>query len=233
MRRIVLLLGLAFIGFPALAAASAGRESLDLSGRDWSITLDFDAVWENEDLHLPPVDVSTLPVRIPTGGWALLERPQVRGVHLPATVEEYLWGWNGETFGVTGNYVGVSWFETEVDIPADWQGRRVSIDFEAVRFRAEVFVNHKLVGYDLVNSTPFSFDVSDAHADNIAGASPTPTATSTGRTPKSIPGVSTVPTRPMASAASPAACSSRRHPGLTFPTSSSRTVPTRMPSRCR
>ena len=162
MRRFPFLLGLMLLSLSALAAAPAGRETLDLSKNGWNITLDFDASWENEELHLPPVDVSTLPVRVPSGGWSLLERPQVRGVQLPATVEEYLWGWNGETFGVTGNYVGVSWFETTVDVPADWQGRRVSIDFEAVRFRAEVFVNHKLVGYDLVNSTPFSFDVTDA-----------------------------------------------------------------------
>lgn len=145
-----------------LAAAPVQRERIDLSDAGWNITLDLDASWENEELHLPPVDVRSLPVRIPTGGWSLLEQPQVRGVQLPATVEEYLWGWNGETFGVTGNYVGVSWFETEVEIPADWAGRHVSIDFEAVRFRAEVFVNHRLVGYDLVNSTPFSFEVSDA-----------------------------------------------------------------------
>ncbi|MCR4859255.1 MAG: beta-glycosidase [Bacteroidales bacterium] len=145
-----------------LAAAPLQRESIDLSGRDWNITLDFDASWENEELHLPPVEVDALPVRIPSGGWNLLETPQVTGVHLPATVEEYLWGWNGESFGVTGNYVGVSWFETTVEVPSEWKGRRVSIDFEAVRFRAEVFVNHRLVGYDLVNSTPFSFDISDA-----------------------------------------------------------------------
>lgn len=98
--------------------------------------------------------------RIPSGGWKLLDKPDVTGIHLPATVEEYLWGWNGETFGVTGDYVGVSWFETEVDVPASWQGRRVVLDFEGVRFRAEVFVNHKLAGYDLVNSTPFGCDVS-------------------------------------------------------------------------
>ena len=29
----------------------------------------------------------------------------------------------------------------------------------SVRFRAEIFVNKKLVGYDLVNSTPFAVDV--------------------------------------------------------------------------
>ncbi len=137
------------------------RETIDLSGSDWNITLDKEAKWENDELYLPPVNIAELPVNIPTGGWKLLESPSVSGVHLPATVEEHLWGWNGETFGVTGNYVGVSWFETTVDIPSDWQGRRVAIDFEAVRFRAEVFVNHKLAGYDLVNGTPFSFDISD------------------------------------------------------------------------
>ena len=137
------------------------RETIDLSGSDWNITLDKEAKWENDELYLPPVNIAELPVNIPTGGWKLLESPSVSGVHLPATVEEHLWGWNGETFGVTGNYVGVSWFETSVDIPSDWQGRRVAIDFEAVRFRAEVFVNHKLAGYDLVNGTPFSFDISD------------------------------------------------------------------------
>ncbi len=137
------------------------RETIDLSGSDWNITLDKEAKWENDELYLPPVNIAELPVNIPTGGWKLLESPSVSGVHLPATVEEHLWGWNGETFGVTGNYVGVSWFETTVDIPSDWKGRRVAIDFEAVRFRAEVFVNHKLAGYDLVNGTPFSFDISD------------------------------------------------------------------------
>lgn len=149
--------------FTLLALAGPlGRESLDLSGSDWSITLDKEATWQQEMLFLPPVDVSKVPVKLPTGGWSLLSEPDVKGVHLPATVEEYLWGWNGTTFGVTGNYSGVSWFETRTNVPAEWKGRRVVIDFEAVRFRAEVFVNHRLMGYDLVNSTPFSFDISDA-----------------------------------------------------------------------
>lgn len=145
----------------ASATAATGRETIDLSGAGWSITLDPAASWEDDELYLPPVDVSGLPVNIPSGGWSLLENPDVRDVSLPATVEEHLWGWNGETFGVTGNYVGVSWFETRVDVPGSWKGRRVAIDFESVRFRAEVFVNHRLAGYDLVNGTPFSFDVSD------------------------------------------------------------------------
>src|SRR5574344_383091 len=153
MKLIILLLSL-------LAAAPLQRESVDLSDNDWNITLDFGAKYSNDELFLPPVNIGELPVNLPSGGWKLLDSPQVRKVHLPATVEEYLWGWNGETFGVTGNYVGVSWFETSFDVPSEWAGRRVTIDFDAVRFRAEIFVNHQLAGYDVVNSTPFSFDIS-------------------------------------------------------------------------
>ena len=62
---------------------------------------------------------------------------------------------------MTGNYVGVSWFHTKVNVPADWEGRRMVLKVGAVRFRAEIFVNRKLVAYDLVNSTPFEVDLSE------------------------------------------------------------------------
>ena len=135
------------------------RGTVDLSSRDWSITLDRKAKWQNDELYLPPVDLTKLPVNLPTGGWQLLDSPDKTGVNLPATVEEHLWGWNGQTFGVTGNYTGVSWFETKVDVPAEWSGRRIVMNVGSVRFRAEIFVNHQLAGYDLVNSTPFTVDV--------------------------------------------------------------------------
>lgn len=149
---------------------SQERQTLDLSNLSWNITLDREAVWENDELHLPPVNVASLPVNKPTGDWQLLEHPDKTGVQLPATVEEHLWGWNGQTFGVTGNYTGVSWFETRVQIPDTWKSRRVVMNVEAVRFRAEVFVNHQLAGYDLVNSTPFLIDITSyvkAGAENV------------------------------------------------------------------
>ena len=151
----------ALLSYVGLSALPAERQRISLSGNSWSITLDKNAAWQNDSLYLPPVDIRTLAVNIPSGGWSLLEKPDADGVHLPATVEEYLWGWNGESFGVNGNYVGVSWFETRFDVPSDWKGKRVVIEFEAVRFRAEVFVNHRLAGYNIINGTPFGVDVSD------------------------------------------------------------------------
>lgn len=141
-------------------ATSQERKSIDLSEIPWNITLDRSAAWQNDPLHVPPVNLHQLPVNIPTGGWKLLETPDKTGITLPATVEQHLWGWNGETFGVTGNYVGVSWFDTKIKVPADWENKRIVMNVESVRFRAEVFVNKKLAGYDLVNSTPFAIDVS-------------------------------------------------------------------------
>ena len=151
-----LLLALAASALPAVAQQ---RVEMNISDCDWNLTLDPKAQWVNDQLLTPPVDVKTLPVNLPTGGWQLLDAPAKRRVHLPATVEGELWGWNGQTYGVTGNYVGVSWFNTMVNVPADWKGRRIALHFDAVRFRAEVFVNHQLAGYDLVNSTPFDVDI--------------------------------------------------------------------------
>ncbi|GHT38069.1 hypothetical protein AGMMS49965_00330 [Bacteroidia bacterium] len=143
-------------------AAQEQSMIVDLSQSSWNITLDPAAKWESDVLYLPPVDITALPVNPPTQGWdAVFTHPDTSGVSIPATVEEYLWGWNGQTFGVTGNYIGVSWFTTKVTIPREWEGKLFTLKVGSVRFRAEIFVNRKLVGYDLVNSTNFDIDLTN------------------------------------------------------------------------
>jgi beta-galactosidase len=145
------------------SAAQVARSVTDISESKWLLTLDTAAQWEN-DLLMPPgqVKIGSLPVKAPTRGWSSLEGKSAIPVTLPATVEEYFWGRNGNSFGVSGNYLGVSWFSTKLMVPATFKGKRIALSFESVRFRAEVFVNQKLVGYDLVNSTPFEVDITDA-----------------------------------------------------------------------
>lgn len=140
-------------------SAQGKRTVLDLSGSNWKLWLDTAAKWQNDRLYAPPVDVRSLPVHVPTGGWDVLDKAVGKTVHLPATVEQYYWGRNGNSFGVSGNYLGVSWFTTNVNVPTALSGKRLVLQFDAVRFRAEIFVNRQLVGYDLVNSTPFEIDV--------------------------------------------------------------------------
>lgn len=135
---------------------------IDLSSLNWKLILDKNATWQNDKLYLPLVNVSSLPVNVPSGGWNALETMPQKTVHLPATVEQYFWGYNGDKFGVTGNYVGVSWFTAKVDVPETMRGKHVFLNVGSVRFRAEIFVNRQLVGYDLVNSTPFQVDITNA-----------------------------------------------------------------------
>ncbi len=150
--------------FSTFAQQAPDRFTLDLSRNDWKLVLDQKAPWINDPLYAPPVDVKKLKINQPSGGWDWFGKEKGIDVQLPATVEQFHWGINGNPFGVTGNYIGVSWFTTTMDVPSSLKGKRLLLDFESVRFRAEVFVNKKLVGYDLVNGTPFSVDISDAVA---------------------------------------------------------------------
>ena len=144
-----------------VASFAQQRLVQDISNNDWKLWLDPMAQWQNDVLFTPPVDVKRLAVNLPTGGWQALEKGESKIVHIPATVEEFHWGWNTNSFGVSGNYLGVSWFTTQVDVPTAMKGKRIVLHFESVRFRAEVFVNQKLAGYDLINGTPFDVDVTN------------------------------------------------------------------------
>jgi beta-galactosidase len=156
--RLLALLGLLLLS--ATTQAQPGRVVQDISRQDWRLWLDPQARWVPDRLYAPPVTVARLPVNLPTGGWSALAGPTARTVQLPATVEQYYWGQDGNRFGLSGNYLGVSWFSTKLMVPAAMQGKRVVLRFESVRLRAEVFVNQQLAGYDLVNSTPFEIDIS-------------------------------------------------------------------------
>ncbi|MBO9203324.1 MULTISPECIES: glycoside hydrolase family 2 protein [Niastella] len=144
------------------AAQQKGRQEMDISQNNWKLWLDTSATWENDSLYTPPVNISQLPIHEPTGGWQALQTANGRTVHLPATVEEYYWGHNGNDFGLAGNYLGVSWFSTNIIVPPAMKGKRIVLHFESTRFRAEVFVNKKLCGYDVVPGTPFDVDITNA-----------------------------------------------------------------------
>ncbi len=158
-RRLLLFVVTSF--FVVAACAQEARFTQDLSMHNWKLWLDTAAAWQADSLFAPPAEIRRLPVNLPTGGWSSLEKAKGKIVHLPATVEEYYWGQNGNAFGLAGNYLGVSWFSTSFTVPLNQKGKRLVLQFAAVRFRAEIFINKKLVGYDLVNSTPFEIDISD------------------------------------------------------------------------
>jgi len=162
MRRIVLFsLFLSLFGV-SLVAAAPGRWETKVSGEGWRLWLDKEAEWIDDELYLPPVDVSAVPVNPPTCGWEGLDAADGRIVSVPGTVEEYYWSANGNPVGRAGDYRGVSWWSTTFRLPRELRGKRIIIAFESVNLRAEVFVNRKLVGYDVIGNTPFEVDATGA-----------------------------------------------------------------------
>jgi hypothetical protein len=118
---------------------------------------DKEANWQQDELFFPTPDISRLPVNPPTGGWEVLNAAG-KDVAVPGTVEEYL----QEVAGPEGDLTGVSWWYRTVAIPASSSPRRIILRFDSVRMRAEVYVNSRLVGYDLVGNTPFVVDLTGA-----------------------------------------------------------------------
>jgi beta-galactosidase len=147
---------LAFLlcGVSPRATSAETRDEIDLSGPGWKIRRDEAAAWKNDDLYLPPVDLSKIPTNPPTGGWPVLEAGQDAAV--PGTAEEYL----QKVPGPEGDIIGVTWWTRTITIPASVSPRRILLRFEAVRQRAEVYVDQRLVGYDVIGNTPFEADLS-------------------------------------------------------------------------
>lgn len=143
------------------AHAGEGRYTIPLTGGGWSLWLDKEASWQNDRLYLPHeiTDLSLLPVNVPTGGWQTLSHnPDAVPVEVPGTVEEYLTVTDNPR---PENFRGVSWWYRKITIPADQQKKRFIINFESVRMRAEVYLDGKLVAYDLIGETPFHVDITD------------------------------------------------------------------------
>jgi len=149
--------------------AAPGRWEQKISGEEWKLWLDKQAQWIEDDLSLPPVDVSNLKVNPPTCGWDDFDTMKGKTVSVPGTVEQYYWSANGNLVGRAGDYRGVSWWSTTFRLDRSLKGKKIFIAFESVNLRAEVFVNHRLVGYDIIGNTPFEVDVTgavDFNADN-------------------------------------------------------------------
>ena len=59
-----------------------------------------------------------------------------------------------------GDYINAAWYRREVEIPADWTGRRVLLHFQAVNTDATVWVNGQEVYRHRGGWSPFTADLS-------------------------------------------------------------------------
>ncbi len=140
---------------PCRIHAEGTRIDADLSGQGWSLWQDKEAGWQNDELFAPPVDLAKVPTNPPTGGWQRLDASQTKPVAVPGTVEEYF----GAGHNPADPQLGVSWWFRTIHVPAAAPDRQILLRFESIRLRAEVYVNHKLVAYDLVGDTPLEINL--------------------------------------------------------------------------
>jgi len=161
-RKMIFLLIPCLILSAAIVQAAPGRWEKKVSGDEWRLWLDRDADWENDTIYIPPLNIGSLPVNPPTCDWKNLEKMEGKKVSVPGTVEEYYWGDNGNPLGTAGDYHGVSWWSTTFRLDSGLRGKKIIIAFESANLRAEVFVNRKLVGYDVIGNTPFEADATGA-----------------------------------------------------------------------
>jgi beta-galactosidase len=171
MMKILSVLSIAFSIFAPFARADVSDASnLD---QGWRLWLDPKAAWQDDTLYLPEdVILTNLPVNPPTGGWVVLNDQAGIGVSLPATVEEYYFNKApartaastkpSDIVAADGYYQGVSWWYRPFTPPVLRPGERLVFYFPAARLRSEVYVNGKLVGYNIISEAPFTADATDA-----------------------------------------------------------------------
>ncbi|MDR3228581.1 MAG: hypothetical protein LBT53_04125 [Puniceicoccales bacterium] len=87
-----------------------------------------------------------------------------KGAELPATFEGKIlvpFCIESSLSGVQKTIKGTHelWYKREFTVPAAWAGKNIAINFGAVDWKADVFVNDKLVGSHSGGYTPFSFDI--------------------------------------------------------------------------
>jgi beta-galactosidase len=153
---------------------------------DWRLWIDESAEWKNDELFLPE-DISwqngvlcgkskPLPVNEPSEGWGSLRANNGINITLPTTVEQHHWAKFGQRpytpeeyryaaedpVPQNGAYLGVSWWGKQINIPAEWKGKRIFLHIRGARLRAEVFLNKKLVGYSIMEELPFECDLTHA-----------------------------------------------------------------------
>ena len=124
---------------PTANSEATAHETMSLDG-NWRVIFDYD----NKGRTL---------------NWQ--EREQFESYHdieevaVPACLEEF-----------RQDYEGAAWYGKRFDLPAGWEGKTIRVRFEAVNYRAEVWVNGEAAGAHEGGYTGFALEIDDLlHAD--------------------------------------------------------------------
>ncbi len=150
----------------ASATPVFARDVVSLSGPEWKLWRDTEAKWRSESVVVPGTPLSSVTVHNPTGGWEALEKADRKSVTVPGTVEQYFTDMSALEKDYTIDpkqfwipLQGVSWWSRKIKVDQDLTGKRVFLRFSALRFQAEIYLNHELIACDSACDTEFTLDI--------------------------------------------------------------------------
>jgi len=130
-RETVLLLVANLLCLPALGLAE-DRQVQSLDGT-WEIVLDSENEGRESNWHRDDV---------------YSNRSDIRRIHVPSCWEL-----------IEQDYEGVAFYRRKFQVPASWAGKTVRLQFDAVNYLTEVWLNDEVVGFHEGGFTPFEFRV--------------------------------------------------------------------------
>jgi hypothetical protein len=57
------------------------------------------------------------------------------------------------------HYLGVAWYQRDIDVPAGWEGKRLDLFLERTRWQTDVYIDDKLIGSNRSLVAPHEFDL--------------------------------------------------------------------------
>lgn len=116
------------------------HDSLDLEKYQWNMWPEIGAE--------PGLDGHA--VNAPSCGWEKLDRGMGKLVRIPAIQDSHF---------SPEEQSPVVWFHVRHTLPELWADRDISLHFDGVSYRAEVYLNGEMVGSYQGENTPFSIDI--------------------------------------------------------------------------
>jgi hypothetical protein len=152
------------------ANVSPATETLPLAGQ-WRFALDRTDVGEKESWfgkNLP--DKIQLPGVLEAQGYGdkiSINTPWVLSLydHYWFLRQEYAAYTNAGTVKVPflcqppRHYLGAAWYQRDIEIPADWNGKRVVLFLERPKWKSTVWLDDKEIGSDISLCTPHEYDL--------------------------------------------------------------------------
>jgi hypothetical protein len=115
-----------------VAQDSITKDKMSLDGQ-WEIIFDHNNEGRSQKLHT-------------NSGFD--HHPNKRAITVPSCWEE-----------IEQDYEGVAYYRKKFNIPASWKGKMVYVNFDAVNYVAEVWLNNNVIDFHEGGFTPFSFRI--------------------------------------------------------------------------